>query len=83
MHSIIISSSYHSQHDVYVSHEGQLENNENDANNFEEQSNSFSSYIDDERQSAEDGQPYVLEEIQSDLIIEDQEEVEDMDFFNL
>jgi hypothetical protein len=69
MHSIIISSSYSSQHNVYISQD--------------EQSNSFSTYIDDEIQSAEDNQPYVLEELQPDLIIEDQEEVENMDFFNL
>ena len=83
MHSIITSSSYHSQHDIYVSHEGQLEYNENDVNSFDKQSNSFSTYIDDEIQSTENGQPYVLEEIQSDLFTEDQEEAEDMDFFNL
>lgn len=55
----------------------------NNTNNFDEQSNSFSTYIDDQIQSAEDGQPYVFEEIQSDEIIEDQEEVEDMNYFNL
>jgi hypothetical protein len=69
MHLIIISSSYSSQHNVYISHD--------------EQSNSFSTYIDDEIRSAEDNQPYVLEELQPDLIIEDQEEVENMEFFNL
>ena len=83
MHSIIISPSYPSQDDVYVSHEAQLEDNEKNTNDFDEQSNSFSTYLDDEIQSTEDSQPYVLEEIQSDLIVEDQEEVEDMDFLNL
>ncbi|CAF2104475.1 unnamed protein product [Rotaria magnacalcarata] len=75
-------SSYFSQHDVYVLREAQVENNANNRNNFDKQSNSFSTYIDDQIQSTEDGQPYVLEEIQPDEIIEDQE-VEDMNFFNL
>ncbi|CAF3549315.1 unnamed protein product [Rotaria socialis] len=74
-------SSYFSQHDVYVLREAQVENNANNRNNFDKQSNSFSTYIDDQIQSTEDGQPYVLEEIQPDEIIEDQ--VEDMNFFNL
>ena len=76
---IIISSSYSAQHDVYILQEAQVEIN---TNNFDEQSNLFSTYIDDQIESAEDGQPYVLEEIQPDEIIEDQE-VEDMNFFNL
>ena len=59
-----------------------MENNENNTDNIDEQSNSFSTYIDDQIESAENGQPYVLEEIQSDETIDDQE-MEDMNFFNL
>ena len=59
-----------------------MENNANNINNLDEQSNSFLTYIDDQIQSTEDDQRHVLEEIQSDEIIEDQE-VEDMNCFNL
>ncbi|CAF4601767.1 unnamed protein product [Rotaria socialis] len=75
-------SSYFSQHDVYVLREAQVENNANNRNNFDKQSNSFSTYIDDQIQSTEDGQPYVLEEIQPDEIIEDQEILKDLKIKN-
>ncbi|CAF3847057.1 unnamed protein product [Rotaria sp. Silwood1] len=83
MHLISISSSYSSQHDAYVLHETPLENNEKNTNNSDEQSNSFSIYIDDEIQSTEDGQSYVSEAIQPDLIIEDEKKPKDINIFNL
>lgn len=83
MHSIIIRSSYSPQHVVHVLHEAQVENNENNRNNFDELSNSFSTYMDDSIEPSDDGQRCVFDEIQQDSITEDQEEVEDMNYFNL